>query len=566
MNSFHSLKLLTPELNRNLVGARFVRSSTPGRQLWEGVLSKDGNNLFLFCATIPQKTVLYVDSRAMASSGPTVGFFDSLHDAVVAGVEMPFDDRVVDLVFEGGRRMRFILFGPSANIHLLDAEARIVESFRQIEPPKTLKADDGSSTGSVGDSGAGVSGKGAGVSGKGAGADRSPGEGTWSGDGHDIRVTSVADARRLLLGVDPRLPRGLLDEIILQHGLQTSTRRDVIDFGVHLSHQIRDSPQFRLLDDGRFCLFNEQVFNAPTARAFEGINELIRTSYLRGAHAERLASRRNSLLKRLQRERDAVSASLSQTERKDITLQRADRSERFGHLLLAHAHLRPEKDANHVVLPDIYDAGAPIEIPIQPGLGMAENAKLYYQKSAGGRQQAQRMESRRNTLRERQERIKAALSQMEKIGSLREWEAWVKGPGAEWMKESGSQGDGEGKPFRILTFDGFDVWIGKHAKSNEAILRLAHKEDIWLHARHVGGSHVLIRCHAAGKVPSKETIARAASFAAWHSKARGSALAPVIWTKRKYVVKPRGAAPGQVKVMQENVVDVVPRKTDDDLS
>ena len=41
----------------------------------------------------------------------------------------------------------------------------------------------------------------------------------------------------------------------------------------------------------------------------------------------------------------------------------------------------------------------------------------------------------------------------------------------------------------------FSVWIGKNARSNDKLFNLAHKEDIWLHAKSVSGSHVIIRAH-----------------------------------------------------------------------
>ena len=46
-----------------------------------------------------------------------------------------------------------------------------------------------------------------------------------------------------------------------------------------------------------------------------------------------------------------------------------------------------------------------------------------------------------------------------------------------------------------IRFQVFPVWIGKNARSNDKLFNLAHKEDIWLHAKSVSGSHVIIRAH-----------------------------------------------------------------------
>jgi predicted ribosome quality control (RQC) complex YloA/Tae2 family protein len=58
--------------------------------------------------------------------------------------------------------------------------------------------------------------------------------------------------------------------------------------------------------------------------------------------------------------------------------------------------------------------------------------------------------------------------------------------------------------------------------------------------------------------PPARDLAEAALLAAWHSRARGSTTVPVDWTRRKYVRKPRGAAPGLVTVERTRTVFVRP--------
>ena len=61
----------------------------------------------------------------------------------------------------------------------------------------------------------------------------------------------------------------------------------------------------------------------------------------------------------------------------------------------------------------------------------------------------------------------------------------------------------------------------------------------------------------------EQYVERAAEIAAFHSKARGSALVPVIVAERKHVRKPRGATPGTVLVDRQRVVIVEPGIPDD---
>ena len=60
--------------------------------------------------------------------------------------------------------------------------------------------------------------------------------------------------------------------------------------------------------------------------------------------------------------------------------------------------------------------------------------------------------------------------------------------------------------------------------------------------------------------PPQRVLLKAASYAAYFSKARGMQSAPVMYTKVKYVRKPKGAAPGAVVVEREQVEMVPPMK------
>jgi predicted ribosome quality control (RQC) complex YloA/Tae2 family protein len=103
------------------------------------------------------------------------------------------------------------------------------------------------------------------------------------------------------------------------------------------------------------------------------------------------------------------------------------------------------------------------------------------------------------------------------------------------------------------------LYVGKNAKNNDELtMKFAKPNDIWLHARGVGGSHCVIRVD--GSEPSKSIIKEAAAIAAFYSKAKTSNLAPVAYTYKKYVTKPKGANPGAVVVRREEVVLVEPYK------
>jgi predicted ribosome quality control (RQC) complex YloA/Tae2 family protein len=110
---------------------------------------------------------------------------------------------------------------------------------------------------------------------------------------------------------------------------------------------------------------------------------------------------------------------------------------------------------------------------------------------------------------------------------------------------------------RTFKLAGGTVLVGRTTRENDRVtFTLASPEDVWLHARGVGGSHVVLRSE--GRRPSQQLIAQAASIAAHFSQARESGQVPVDYTLRKYVRKPKGAKPGLVTYEKEKTIFVKP--------
>lgn len=100
---------------------------------------------------------------------------------------------------------------------------------------------------------------------------------------------------------------------------------------------------------------------------------------------------------------------------------------------------------------------------------------------------------------------------------------------------------------RFRANDGIEILVGRSSKHNDALtFGVARGNDVWLHARDVPGSHVVLR--TGRSEPTPEALLDAATLAAWHSKARGAAVVDVTWTRRKHVRKPPAAPPGRVTV------------------
>jgi hypothetical protein len=115
------------------------------------------------------------------------------------------------------------------------------------------------------------------------------------------------------------------------------------------------------------------------------------------------------------------------------------------------------------------------------------------------------------------------------------------------------------RPFRTYrSSGGLEIWVGRGAASNDALtFHESSPRDVWLHARDVTGAHVVLRWPG-DEAPPMRDLEEAAVLAAWHSKSRGSGLVPVDWTRRKYVRKAKGGAPGLVLVQRSETIFVKP--------
>jgi predicted ribosome quality control (RQC) complex YloA/Tae2 family protein len=112
----------------------------------------------------------------------------------------------------------------------------------------------------------------------------------------------------------------------------------------------------------------------------------------------------------------------------------------------------------------------------------------------------------------------------------------------------------ESRPRSYKTPSGYQVLVGRNNRQNDLLTsRIATDYDLWFHAQEIAGSHVLLRLNA-GDIPEQIDLEYTANLAAYYSQGRESEQIPVVYTKPKYVYKPKGAKPGMVIYTRETVI------------
>jgi len=261
----------------------------------------------------------------------------------------------------------------------------------------------------------------------------------------------------------------------------------------------------------------------------------------------------------LERKNSRISALLEQKKKEDKRLRSLNRHlyelendkdyKMQADLLMAYMYQIPAK-AESIRLRSFYD-DKEIEIAIKKGFSPQKWAEKLYQKAKNqGKEKDKVLENLSGVEKELQS-IEEEIKVLEAITEPKGLRAFIK----EEKKESPAPE----LPFRKFEFHGYIILVGKSAENNDVLtFKYAHKNDLWLHARGVSGSHVVVKHKGNTDTFPKEVIEKAAQIAAYYSKGKTSGLCPVIYTLKKYVRKPKGAHPGAVVCEREEVMMVEP--------
>ncbi|MFY0672976.1 MAG: DUF814 domain-containing protein [Bacteroidia bacterium] len=194
-----------------------------------------------------------------------------------------------------------------------------------------------------------------------------------------------------------------------------------------------------------------------------------------------------------------------------------------------------------------------IEIPLKKNLNIQENAAQYYRKAKNQGKELEILEKRLERHFENLEITEAHLLRLETTNDIKSLTSFEK----EIFNQE-KQGEKQ-KQFIEFEIGGYKVYVGRNSKNNDELtLGFAGKNDLWLHAKDLAGSHVVIRNQGSQTTYPKHVIEQVASIAAHYSKGRNQEFCPVLYTLKKYIRKPKGAAAGAVLVDREDVVLVKP--------
>ena len=540
--TYYTLRALAAEWNASLVGCTVADAYSQNRAELSLALAGEAESTLVIVAR-PELRLLFRNPGTGRARRNSASLFGAACGRRVESIRTAERDRVVFIDLEDSLRFQVQLFGPRPNVFLVEGE-QVVEAFQDNEawegepPPPTRPAPIVAAFEEF--------------------------EARWRA--RKTVAQSVAAAM-------PLFDRTLAEEVAFRSGIEadapadcTEADRRALFAAAHALDAELETPTPQILWRGpraeAFALADLRHLSGLRAERFETVDEAARVFARRSLGQQGFDTLYRPVEKRIAAAAQKLRRSADRMLDELSSPSRADGYERFGHLLMAQAtQAPPGRDA--IDLPDILSDGTPVTIPLEEALSGVENAERYYDKARRTRAARAHAEARWETMHADAEAAEELLGRLRAVETLPDLRAFLDEEQDAIETVVGRKGGGEeAEPFhRFVLVGGWEAWIGKNAKGNAALTtRWAQPHDLWLHARGVPGSHVVIRRHGKTEAVDKRAVAQAAAFAAYFSKASTQSLAPVTVTERKYVRPIKGGPPGLVRIDREDVLLVEPKR------
>ena len=284
-------------------------------------------------------------------------------------------------------------------------------------------------------------------------------------------------------------------------------------------------------------------------KEFGSVNECVDYFYRSKETKRKLEEKRDAVLQVIEKNLTRLYKKIDIHEKNLKKAEKKDRYRIYAELITANLYQLTE-NKKEVTLPNYYEENRPLTIPMDETMSPSRNAKKYFEKYNKEKNMEKISRELLGELREEIRYLNSVKDLLElsedaaNISEIKE-ELLLGGYVSDKSPKKKKKPASVSGPMQFLSSDGTLILCGKNNRQNEELtLKIASKQDIWLHIRNIPGSHAVIRCQ--GNPVSDETLYEAALIAAQYSKSSKDTKAAVDYTKVKYVKKPSGAKPGMV--------------------
>jgi predicted ribosome quality control (RQC) complex YloA/Tae2 family protein len=557
MENFY-LHAVVDDARPRLVGASVGRVWQPSDRLVALDLRLEDGRLLVISAD-PADPGLYLSSqshRELEAAGGERQFAalvrKRLRGATLDVLAKPARDRIVRLAFShfapSGERttseLVAALTGRSANVYLLDDAGTLLGAIRPLPSDGPLVMGWKYATTPI---------------------DERPALESLD-DAEVDRLAREGEPSRLLAGIGPTLRREL-EARAVEEGLAAALRS--------LRSDLTAPPRSARLyedDSGTRARFTLATFplvseRGATETRFDDPSRAADARAKRLESARRIEAQRRSITSRAEAAVAKIERLLAALDADEAGAAAGDRDREVADSLLAQV-ATARFDGEALVVADLYDPeGREIRVPADRGETPQAVAERLFERQRKAKRTREEVATRRAA-------AEARLSEMREIADAARTARGVEALAAVEERLDRKLGvrriSKENRPAakrdkavsgvrRFVSSDGFEILVGRSSRSNDELtFKIARSGDLWLHAADYPGSHVVVRNPSRLELPHR-TILEAASLAAYYSEAGQDATVDVRYTPRKFVSKPKGGAPGLVRLGPFKTIAVTPR-------
>ena len=518
-NNYFFQKHISQFLNVKLKGWKLTDCFSQNKDELIIIFSDQLENIFTIKTQVsPAFTCLYFPLSFKRANQNTINLFEGLVGEIVQSVHQHANERAFSLYFTNNLQLTFKLFGNKSNIIFF--ENGIVNSVF----PSNFQTD--------------------------------------------FKLKLVDLERKLTLSFDSYLA----NDFNLEKTVPTLGRNQ-IDYLKNQYLKLNNTENFNTEQFWNFVLKNISDFSKPhfyvdnkngvpnltmlsensNAKVFDDPIEAINNFFINYSKIDGLAKEKLKQVAALESKIFKLKKVKAELENQLIKFEKGPSNEEIANILMANMHL----DSNNLAVIELFDfyRNLPILIKLKAEISLQKNAEKYYRKAKNEKVEIDYIKQK---LADTIENIDALGLKIVEIAAIEDVKALRKYFEINQLLPKSKVQITE-IPFKIVALEGWDIWIGKNAQNNDLLTtKYAKKDDLWLHARDVAGSHVIIR-NQSGKVFPKNIVERAAELAAFYSKRSNDTVCPVIVTPKKFVRKNKNLPAGKVIIEKEETLLVSPK-------
>jgi len=561
------LSAVLNEIRKTATGARVEKIHQPSRDTVLMLLRCEGGREKLLFAPNPAAPRLHLTTASPENPAEPPMFCmllrKHLSGARLAKITQPAMERAATFYFDCTDEMGYPvqkrlvaeLMGRTCNLYLLDPDGRIIDCLRRIgldetskrpalpglkyqEPEAVAKADPTI-------------------------LEKEDYVNLLNTPGADVLSDRLMDC---LGGLSPLVCReaslfaaGSTDARVDSLEIADAAEKLYLFFREHLTHP---APWFYAAPDGTpkqfaFCPIREY----GSCQEAESFTSLLDSYYILKDRKDAMRQKSQALRKTVSNLCQRIQRKLAIQEKELTATYDRERLRQLGDIVTANIH-KIIKGQTTLEAEDFYDEEMKlIQIPISPILSPQQNASKFYKDYTRMKNAEKELTHQMQLGREELQYLQSVQEELNRAQTEQEIEEIRQElhAGGYVRLDSTKKRMRQGKlsPMRFESTDGYPIYVGRNNRQNDELtFKLARKDDIWLHAQKVHGSHVIISC--GGTKPPDDTVTQAAQLAAHYAETAGGQNIPVDVTPVKQVKKLSGAKPGMVIYHTYNTVIVNP--------